>query len=199
MVFKTNRIWWWDIYHIISYHISYLSIESRRLQGIANPDLSREVVGGVDGGDHAVDGEEGGEVGRVRGDQDQREEPPDPTLASTRVLFVLNYCSDEDLGWGTLWRGWTCNPVYGSLRNFPKFINQGLKSNSCITYWSSSSLTNDRRFLQNKLQPQGRLEEFSSTASLAATMYRTTLSIFVTHTTITELPKGFQVFRVSGW
>ena len=48
---------------------------------MANPDLSREVVGGVDGGDHAVDGEEGGEVGRVRGDQDQREEPPDPTLA----------------------------------------------------------------------------------------------------------------------
>lgn len=84
--------------YIISYHISYISIEGRRRQGLANPHLSREVVGGVDGGDHAVDGEEGGEVGRVRGDQDQREEPPYPTLASTRVLFVLNYYSDEDLG-----------------------------------------------------------------------------------------------------
>ena len=76
-----SNISWWDTYHVIS----YISIASRRCQGLANPDLSREVVGGVDGGDHAVDGEEGGEVGRVRRDQDQREEPPDPTLASTRV------------------------------------------------------------------------------------------------------------------
>ena len=60
--------------------------------------MSGKVVSRVDGCDHAVDGEEGGEVGRVRGDQDQREEPPDPTLASARVLFVLNYYSDEDLG-----------------------------------------------------------------------------------------------------
>ena len=39
--------------------------------------LVGEVLGGLDGGGHALDGEEGGQVGRVRGDEDGREEPPD--------------------------------------------------------------------------------------------------------------------------
>ena len=39
--------------------------------------MSGKVVSGVDGGDHAVDGEEGGQVGRVGRDQDQGEKPPD--------------------------------------------------------------------------------------------------------------------------
>ena len=33
---------------------------------------------------HALDGEEGGEVGRVRRDDDQREEPPDAADDTTR-------------------------------------------------------------------------------------------------------------------
>ena len=38
--------------------------------------LLREVLGGLDGRDHALDGEERGEVGRVRRDDDECEEPP---------------------------------------------------------------------------------------------------------------------------
>ena len=40
--------------------------------------LVREVLRGLDGRGHALDGEEGGEVGGVGGDEDGREEPPDP-------------------------------------------------------------------------------------------------------------------------
>ncbi len=39
--------------------------------------LLGEVLGVLDGRDHPLDGEEGGEVGRVRRDDDEREEPPD--------------------------------------------------------------------------------------------------------------------------
>jgi len=39
--------------------------------------LSGEVLGGRDGHVHALDGEERGEVGGVRRDDDEREEPPD--------------------------------------------------------------------------------------------------------------------------
>ena len=39
--------------------------------------LVREVLRGLDGRGHALDGEEGGEVGGVGGDEDRREEPPD--------------------------------------------------------------------------------------------------------------------------
>ena len=39
--------------------------------------LVGEVLGGLDGGGHALDGEEGGEVGGVGRDEDRREEPPD--------------------------------------------------------------------------------------------------------------------------
>jgi len=38
--------------------------------------LLGEVLGRLDGGLHALDGEEGGQVGRVRGDHDEGEEPP---------------------------------------------------------------------------------------------------------------------------
>ena len=38
--------------------------------------LLGEVVGGLDGRDHALDGEEGGEVRGVGRDDDEREEPP---------------------------------------------------------------------------------------------------------------------------
>ena len=39
--------------------------------------LTGQVVRRVDGGHHPVHGEEGRQVGRVGGDQDEREEPPD--------------------------------------------------------------------------------------------------------------------------
>ena len=39
--------------------------------------LFGQVLGRLDGRDHALDGEERGEVGRVGGDEDQSEEPPD--------------------------------------------------------------------------------------------------------------------------
>ena len=39
--------------------------------------LVGEVLRGLDGRGHALDGEEGGEVGGVGGDHDQREEPPE--------------------------------------------------------------------------------------------------------------------------
>ena len=38
--------------------------------------LLRQVIGGLDGRDHAFDSEEGRQVGRVGGDDDEREEPP---------------------------------------------------------------------------------------------------------------------------
>ena len=41
--------------------------------------LAGEVIRRVDRGHHPVHCEEGRQVGRVGGDQDQREEPPDPT------------------------------------------------------------------------------------------------------------------------
>lgn len=41
--------------------------------------LLGQVLGALDGRVHALDGEEGGKVGRVRGDHDQREEPPHPS------------------------------------------------------------------------------------------------------------------------
>ena len=51
--------------------------------------LPGEVLGVLDGRDHLVDGEEGGEVGGVGGDDDQGEEPPDgahyPRAGSLRV------------------------------------------------------------------------------------------------------------------
>ena len=50
--------------------------------------LAGEVVRGVDGGDHAVHGEEGRQVGRVGGDQDQGEEPPDSTWTSEAKIII---------------------------------------------------------------------------------------------------------------
>ena len=51
--------------------------------------LPGEVLRVLDGRDHLVDGEEGGEVGGVGGDDDQGEEPPDgahyPRAGSLRV------------------------------------------------------------------------------------------------------------------
>ena len=51
--------------------------------------LPGEVLRVLDGCDHLVDGEEGGEVGGVGGDDDQGEEPPDgahyPRAGSLRV------------------------------------------------------------------------------------------------------------------
>ena len=49
--------------------------------------MSGKVVSRVDGGDHAVDGEEGGQVGRVRRDQDQGEKPPDAACNNARVVW----------------------------------------------------------------------------------------------------------------
>ena len=38
--------------------------------------LLGQVVGALDGRVHALNGEEGGQIGSVRGDHDEREEPP---------------------------------------------------------------------------------------------------------------------------
>ena len=46
--------------------------ERRALDGA----LLGEVVGALDGRGHALCGQEGGQVRRVRADQDEREEPP---------------------------------------------------------------------------------------------------------------------------
>ena len=55
--------------------------------------LFGEVVGGLDRREHALDGEEGGEVGRVRRDDDECEEPPrtadDPTRQRSAALSLL--------------------------------------------------------------------------------------------------------------
>ena len=40
--------------------------------------LLRQILGGLDRRDHPLDGQKGGEVGRVRRDDDEREEPPHP-------------------------------------------------------------------------------------------------------------------------
>jgi len=51
--------------------------------------LARQVVGRLDGRDDAVDGQKGGQVGRVRRDDDESEEPPraadDPRRDGARV------------------------------------------------------------------------------------------------------------------
>ena len=39
--------------------------------------LVGQILGRFDGRRHALDGQEGGQVGRVRRDDDEREEPPD--------------------------------------------------------------------------------------------------------------------------
>ena len=45
---------------------------------VGNVVLVGQVLGGLDGRGHPLHGEEGGQVGRVRGDDDEGEEPPDP-------------------------------------------------------------------------------------------------------------------------
>ena len=46
--------------------------------------LLGEVLCVLDGRDHPLDGEEGSQVGRVRGDDDEGEEPPDPAHDPSR-------------------------------------------------------------------------------------------------------------------
>lgn len=46
-------------------------------RAVLHLDLGGQVLGRVDGRHHALDGEERREIGSVRGDQDEREEPPD--------------------------------------------------------------------------------------------------------------------------
>ena len=46
--------------------------------------LLRQVFGVLDRGDHPLDREEGGQVGRVRRDDDQGEEPPEAGKCSSR-------------------------------------------------------------------------------------------------------------------
>ena len=51
--------------------------------------LFREIGRVLDRRDHSLDGEERGQVGRVRGDDDQREEPPDSTDDSRAGCLIM--------------------------------------------------------------------------------------------------------------
>ena len=55
---------------------------------VFNPGLLRQVVRRVDGGVHSLHGQEGSQVGRVGGDDDQGKEPPD----------TPHYTSGQSLG-----------------------------------------------------------------------------------------------------
>ena len=97
--------------------------------------------------------EEGGQVGRVGRDQDEGEEPPDPTwgtsssgtcsfpipssdqgsiseyspflqlISSFLLRFLAVPCGNSHCVWQQ-----TCNPVYGSQQTCSKLINFGFKS-----------------------------------------------------------------------
>ena len=51
--------------------------------------LLREIVRRLNGRDHSLDGEEGGEVCRVRRDDDEREEPPPVSYTHLTLPTIL--------------------------------------------------------------------------------------------------------------
>ena len=68
---------------------------------VGDVSLLGEVLCRLDGGDHPLDGEEGCQVGGVRGDNDESKEPPDtannPTTSNYRVSTRISRETSHDV------------------------------------------------------------------------------------------------------